>query len=232
MAHARMVNARCVSARRSYLTMRRLNRESQANVRSTTQRCFPRWPLLAMPLRAILCLMPRLPRIRGMASSNGSIIRLSWTLAPLRRTVRGMPRLSVMMRRFAPRRPRSVGLGLVTSPPFWPRWMRCPCRPGSNRDHRRGEAAGARRGATSPRHRPIDSPATVASSHARAEPHLQKQHALGDAAAQDKHDSGQGGTVRNPRPPAFHGAGRWRQKRFDDGPERVGDMRDRHNPVI
>ncbi len=54
-----------MSALRSYRTVRRRNREIQAKIRSTTQRCFPRWLLLSMPFLAMRCLMPRWVQARA-----------------------------------------------------------------------------------------------------------------------------------------------------------------------
>jgi hypothetical protein len=44
--------------------------------------------------------------------------RLSWMFAAVSRRASGMPRASVMRWRLEPARPRSVGLGPVSSPPF------------------------------------------------------------------------------------------------------------------
>lgn len=75
-------------------------------------------------------------------------------------------------------------------------------------------------------------PQSAPAGDARATSHLQRQHAPGNAAPQDKPGPGQGGTVWDPRLPASCGPGRWRQKRFDDGPEGIGDKRGGHNPPI
>jgi hypothetical protein len=63
---------------------------------------------------------PRGPMIGGMASTSGRSWVESWALAAERRTASGMPFRSTTRWYLEPGLPRSVGLGPVCSPPFWP----------------------------------------------------------------------------------------------------------------
>lgn len=61
---------------------------------------------------------PRGPRTRRTASSTGSNMRQSCRLAGLSFTASGVPRRPTRTCRLVPSRPRSVGLGPVSAPPF------------------------------------------------------------------------------------------------------------------
>jgi hypothetical protein len=73
------------------------------------------------------------------------------------------PRRSVMMGRFVPALPRSVGFGPMASPPFSPGWRRCPDRPGSSRSAPPPAGAAAVPDAAGPKPRPPATPAAAAS---------------------------------------------------------------------
>ena len=146
-----------MSARRSHLVTSLRSWASHARVRSTTHRCRPSLVEVSTPLRAIRGAMdrarhsprhrrpsqalsawslpgrlrgrPRCPdRAPGTASSVGAGAMLSWRFAPVRVRPSGAPRRSVTQCRLVPGRPRSVGFGPISAPPFLPRWRQRPAR--------------------------------------------------------------------------------------------------------
>src|SRR5690606_3076359 len=85
-----------------------------------------------------------------MASATSVSAMLSWRLAPVRTTARGMPVRSTMMWRLVPGLPRSVGFGPVASPPFWRGRMRHRWRPATSRSDLRDSVGRACGGGSCP----------------------------------------------------------------------------------
>lgn len=97
---------------------------------------------------------PCLLRNAGIRSSMGSSILESCTFAAVKDTASGMPFKSVMMWCLLPGRPRSTGLGPVSSPPFLPvRWTR-QYRPLTSQSSSHHANAGESQGAAAPIHQP------------------------------------------------------------------------------
>jgi hypothetical protein len=67
---------------------------------------------------------------------------------------------------------------------------------------------------------------------ARTAAHLRRQQLPRDAASEHEENAGEGGPVRDARPPA-PGLG-WlrRQQRFNDGPQLVGQQEFAHPPTV
>ena len=122
--------------------------------------------------------------------------------------------------RLDPARPRSVGLGPVSSPPFWREQRRCRGRRGSSRWRQPGPSGRAGHDGAVPTHTrflPVAQPSPA--SHARAATPLLRQHLPGDAALQHKDDAAQRRPVRDRRPTALRLRPLRRQQRFDQGPQ-------------
>jgi hypothetical protein len=135
-----------------------------ARRRNARRHCGKSYPLSAWSLAGRRQGRPRPWHTGGTASIRTSKRRLSWMFAALRRRASGMPRASVMRWRLEPARPRSVGLGPVSSPPFWPEQTRCRRKHGSSRWHRPDPDGRAGRDAACPAHRRLASRAAVAST--------------------------------------------------------------------
>jgi hypothetical protein len=160
-----------------------------------------------------------------------STIVESLRLAPVRRMASGVPLRSVGTWRLLPGRPRFVGFGPVSSPPFFAGMLalssearlqsicldhanscKTACR---SRSHILAACQSRRR-----RQQVIPEPP----------PYLDGQGFPGNARSQDEQDAGQRFMVTNRRTP---GAARWlgwRQQRFDDPPKPIWDKGAGHTP--
>jgi hypothetical protein len=96
-------------------------------------------------------------------SRIGSTSMESWRLAPVIATARDSPSAVTSKWYLVPSLPRSVGLGPVSSPPFWPGCSPSPGTPWPSPAPRPGRASRARRGEASPTRPPSARPAAGAS---------------------------------------------------------------------
>ena len=113
--------------------------------------------------------------------------------AAVSRTASGMPLASVIRWRLEPARPRSVGLGPVSSPPFWREPTHCPRKPGSNQWHRPGPGGRAGRDAALSRPRRLASRAAAASTSCPT-----RSPSLGGASPKGRRSSAQTGCPSAP----------------------------------